>query len=132
MGGLGGCPYAPGARGNLGTGSLVGYLENKGYDTGVDLFRLKRAEDFLASLDFTKNIGDRDMTADFNTIRLETDDQGVAWLTLNRPDKHHAFNAEMIAELTEAADHIRRHQAIRLVVIKADGPSFCAAEIWPG
>ena len=66
------------------------------------------------------------MTTDFNTIVLETDDQGVAWLTLNRPDKHHAFNAEMIAELTEAADHISRHQAIRLVVIKADGPSFCA------
>lgn len=53
VGGLGGCPYAPGAKGNLATGSLVGYLENKGYDTGVDLFRLKRAEDFLASLDFS-------------------------------------------------------------------------------
>ena len=53
VGGLGGCPYAPGAKGNLATGSLVRYLESKGYDTGVDLLRLKRAEDFLATLDFT-------------------------------------------------------------------------------
>ena len=32
----------------------------------------------------------------------------------------------MIAELTVAADHIRTEEAIRLVVIKSEGPSFCA------
>src|SRR5712671_70445 len=34
-GGLGGCPYAPGAPGNLATGSLVQLLESSGFDTGV-------------------------------------------------------------------------------------------------
>jgi hydroxymethylglutaryl-CoA lyase len=36
-GGLGGCPYAPGARGNLATEDLLYALEGSGVDTGVDL-----------------------------------------------------------------------------------------------
>ncbi len=36
-GGLGGCPYAPGARGNLATEDLVYALHRSGVDTGVDL-----------------------------------------------------------------------------------------------
>ena len=35
-GGLGGCPYAPGARGNVDTASLVAAAEAEGYTTGVD------------------------------------------------------------------------------------------------
>ncbi len=35
-GGLGGCPYAPGARGNADTVSLLSMLEAEGYETGVD------------------------------------------------------------------------------------------------
>lgn len=37
LGGLGGCPYAPGATGNVCTEELVHMLELEGYDTGVDL-----------------------------------------------------------------------------------------------
>ncbi|WP_313297456.1 hydroxymethylglutaryl-CoA lyase [Diaphorobacter sp.] len=37
MGGLGGCPFAPGASGNIVTEDLVFMLESMGYDTGVDL-----------------------------------------------------------------------------------------------
>jgi hydroxymethylglutaryl-CoA lyase len=37
LGGLGGCPYAPGASGNVCTEELVHMLELEGYDTGVDL-----------------------------------------------------------------------------------------------
>jgi methylglutaconyl-CoA hydratase len=63
--------------------------------------------------------------ADFNNIRLEQDKRGVATLTLNRPDKHHAFNAEMIAEMTEAAELRKSDEAVRVVVLAAEGPSFC-------
>lgn len=37
VGGMGGCPYAPGAAGNLGTEDLVHMLDAMGVDTGVDL-----------------------------------------------------------------------------------------------
>jgi hydroxymethylglutaryl-CoA lyase len=40
FGGLGGCPYAPGAAGNLATEDLVHMLEAMGHDTGVNLGRL--------------------------------------------------------------------------------------------
>jgi hydroxymethylglutaryl-CoA lyase len=42
-GGLGGCPYAPGAGGNLATEDLVYFLERSGVKTGVDLTALAKA-----------------------------------------------------------------------------------------
>lgn len=47
-GGLGGCPYAPGASGNLATEDLVYMLEKMGIDTGVDLSRLVAASQMIA------------------------------------------------------------------------------------
>lgn len=46
-GGLGGCPYAPGATGNLATEDLVYMLEGLGETTGVDLDALMRASVFI-------------------------------------------------------------------------------------
>ncbi len=43
VGGLGGCPYAPGAAGNLATEDLVYLLHGMGYDTGIDYGRLVEA-----------------------------------------------------------------------------------------
>ncbi|MGH8867862.1 MAG: hydroxymethylglutaryl-CoA lyase [Actinomycetes bacterium] len=40
VGGLGGCPYAPGATGNIATEELVHMVEDMGIDTGIDLDRL--------------------------------------------------------------------------------------------
>lgn len=40
LGGLGGCPYAPGASGNACTEDLLHMLELMGYDTGIDLSKL--------------------------------------------------------------------------------------------
>jgi hydroxymethylglutaryl-CoA lyase len=48
-GGLGGCPYAPGAAGNLATEDLVYALERSGYRTGVDLGALTRATEFITA-----------------------------------------------------------------------------------
>jgi len=50
VGGLGGCPYAPGAAGNLSTLPLVRHLEGKGFSTGVDIARLQEAEAFANGL----------------------------------------------------------------------------------
>ena len=40
LGGLGGCPYAPGASGNISSEDAVHMLDAMGYDTGIDLARL--------------------------------------------------------------------------------------------
>jgi hydroxymethylglutaryl-CoA lyase len=50
LGGLGGCPYAPGASGNVCTEELVHMLELNGYDTGVDLTRALEASAHLPGL----------------------------------------------------------------------------------
>ena len=47
-GGLGGCPYAPGAAGNLATEDLVYFLENSGHTTGIDLEKLVMASNFIS------------------------------------------------------------------------------------
>lgn len=43
VGGLGGCPYAPGASGNLATEKLVAHFEGKGIRTGIEVTRLRAA-----------------------------------------------------------------------------------------
>jgi hydroxymethylglutaryl-CoA lyase len=48
LGGLGGCPFAPGATGNVCTEDLVHMLESMGYTTGVDLDKLLAASKRLA------------------------------------------------------------------------------------
>ena len=50
LGGLGGCPYAPGATGNVCTEELVHMLELNGYDTGVDLTQVLQAAAHLPGL----------------------------------------------------------------------------------
>jgi len=48
QGGIGGCPYAPGATGNIVTEDLVFLLESMGLSTGIDLDRLMAARAVLA------------------------------------------------------------------------------------
>ena len=50
VGGLGGCPYAPGAAGNVATGAVVQMLNKQGFETGIDLDRLAQAEKFALNL----------------------------------------------------------------------------------
>ena len=45
-GGLGGCPYCPGASGNLATEDLVAFLHGMGFETGIDMEKLLDAAEF--------------------------------------------------------------------------------------
>lgn len=49
LGGLGGCPYAPGASGNIVTEDLVLMLNAMGYDTGIDLEKLLAVRAIVAA-----------------------------------------------------------------------------------
>lgn len=49
-GGLGGCPFAPGAKGNVDTVAVNDFLAARGYETGLDQEKLARAAAFARSL----------------------------------------------------------------------------------
>lgn len=50
----------------------------------------------------------------------------IAWITLNRPEIHNAFNETMIGELLELYKEIGKMPDVRVVVITGAGKSFCA------
>ena len=50
VGGLGGCPYAPGAKGNVATEAVAAFLHAEGFATGLDLDRLAHVARFAQSL----------------------------------------------------------------------------------
>lgn len=60
------------------------------------------------------------------SIRIVRDRRGIATIWLARPDKHNALSADMIAELGEAAARLGADPDTRLVVLAAEGTSFCA------
>ncbi len=51
---------------------------------------------------------------------------GVAWLWMNRPDRHNAFDAALIAELTEAFTTLGSDAEVRVIVLAARGKNFSA------
>ncbi|WP_164157379.1 enoyl-CoA hydratase-related protein [Sandarakinorhabdus rubra] len=54
------------------------------------------------------------------------DDWGTARLTLNRPERHNAFNAELIAALEEAFTRLGEADEVRAIVLAGAGKSFSA------
>jgi enoyl-CoA hydratase/carnithine racemase len=61
----------------------------------------------------------------YETLLYEEND-GVAWVTLNRPDVHNAFNVQMQRELHELWRGLRRDDAVRVVVLTGAGDkAFC-------
>ncbi|MCA0189045.1 MAG: 2-(1,2-epoxy-1,2-dihydrophenyl)acetyl-CoA isomerase PaaG [Proteobacteria bacterium] len=54
--------------------------------------------------------------------------EGVARLTLNRPDKLNSFTGEMHAELRDALDRIQDDKSVRVLVLTGAGRAFCAGQ----
>lgn len=59
-------------------------------------------------------------------LTVDSDLRGVATVTLARPEKHNALNAQLIAELAQAAAGLASDQSVRVVVLTGAGRSFCA------
>ena len=57
---------------------------------------------------------------------LRTDRDGIATLTLNRPQQRNALSRALIGELTAALDAIKADRTVRVVVLAANGPAFCS------
>lgn len=62
----------------------------------------------------------------YETFHLDRDSRGVLTLRLDRPEVRNAFNETMIAELTRVFTHEVRDPATKLVVLRGEGPVFCA------
>ena len=63
----------------------------------------------------------------FETILFEIAD-GVATITLNRPDKLNAFTAGMHDDLREAMRLVRAEEGLRALLITGSGRGFCAGQ----
>jgi methylglutaconyl-CoA hydratase len=59
-------------------------------------------------------------------ITIDVDDRGVATVTLNRPHIHNAFDDKVIDELIKAFESIHKNNDVRVMVLAANGKSFCA------
>lgn len=55
-------------------------------------------------------------------------ENGVAHITLNRPDKYNAFNREMAFSMQQALDRCAAEKEIRCVVITGAGKAFCSGQ----
>ncbi len=64
--------------------------------------------------------------SDYDLIKLEATEEGLAVVTINRPDVHNAFNMELIAELTDAFKTIATEETIRMMILRGNGHTFSA------
>ncbi|MCI2285217.1 crotonase/enoyl-CoA hydratase family protein [Colwellia sp. MSW7] len=53
-------------------------------------------------------------------------EQCIAYVSLNRPDKHNGLDKQLIVGLVQAAKNIKKDRSIRCVILQGEGPSFCA------
>lgn len=65
------------------------------------------------------------MSAAYETLRYAVED-GVAVITLNRPDKLNAFTVRMMDEMLDALDRVDADDAVRALIVTGEGRAFCA------
>jgi enoyl-CoA hydratase/carnithine racemase len=66
------------------------------------------------------------MTADAGAVVRRSDAEGIAVLTLSRPSSRNALSDRMMAALQAELDALRADRAIKVAILAADGPVFCA------
>jgi len=68
----------------------------------------------------------RDPTNQYSGVLLRNDQDGIARLTLNRPDKFNALSSQLLSALARSLDEIADDRNVRVVVLGGEGRSFCA------
>jgi len=63
------------------------------------------------------------MTSSRVNFKLE---EKIAYVTLNRADKHNGIDKQMMVDMVQVAKRIKKERSIRCVILQGDGPSFCA------
>ena len=67
-----------------------------------------------------------DQSGAMERLLLRRDADGVVWLTLNRPAARNALSMALMQSLVAEVATIEQDPAVRVVVIAAAGPAFCA------
>lgn len=151
--GLGGCPFAPGAKGNVATEDVVYMFDRAGISTGVDLAQLVRtglwvsdklakqngsragaalaAKDTPATPKETVRPG-RDAGMSWTQVR-ETETEGLLVhrsganikITMSRPRNGNALTTSMIAGLTSIFSAASKDPSINRIALTGRGKFFC-------
>jgi len=66
------------------------------------------------------------MAQEPDSVLLEISAEGVAVVTLNRPEKRNAFDELMIAGLSDTFETLKGADKVRIVFLRGEGESFCA------
>ncbi|RPH22155.1 MAG: enoyl-CoA hydratase/isomerase family protein [Alteromonadaceae bacterium TMED7] len=66
------------------------------------------------------------MNTNNDTVLLEFNEQGIATVTLNNPDKHNAFDDVIIKQLTDIFNEISTRDDISIMILASNGKSFSA------
>jgi hydroxymethylglutaryl-CoA lyase len=150
--GLGGCPYAKGAKGNVATEDVVYTLEESGISTGIDLDRLISVGHWI-SQEIGIAYGSRAGAAllakrnpaiavaprtpeksaarrEWTTITNERDYRvsragPVAKVTLTRPQHGNTMTVPMLEGLTEVFTKLSKDKSVFHIVLDAEGQFFC-------
>jgi len=63
---------------------------------------------------------------DTQFIQIKSENNGVSTITLNRPDKNNAFNAQMVNELESTIKKLNTNDDVRIILLQSKGDHFCA------
>lgn len=151
VGGLGGCPFAPGAKGNVATEDLVYMFHQAGVDTGVDLNKLVETGAWISSklskvndsragaALLAKAASGKKAAVGSSAPATKIDWQdwrngegiiiqraGVnVKIVMNRPRNGNALTFKMIDELTTFFDEAAHDETITRIVLTGGGKFFC-------
>ena len=64
-------------------------------------------------------------SANYETLQIRKEG-AIDWLTLNRPDRLNALNAQMVAELNDYLEGLMTDASVRMVVLAGSGRAFCS------
>lgn len=65
-------------------------------------------------------------STEYEHLIYEVDDEHVAWVTLDRPEKYNAMNRRLIAELRAGLQRADADPDVNVIVIRGNGKGFCA------
>lgn len=152
--GLGGCPYAPGAKGNVATEDLVYSFEKSGIDTGVDLPKLASVGAWISQqlgvanssragaaivaksqpvaqattkvASASSEVKSRTWIEMENTGEFRVDKAGnTVKITLTRSQKGNSMTVNMLEGLTRVYKILAKDRSVFHIVLAAEGKFFC-------